>query len=227
MPAYLILRIPRTGQSDPDIQEIDILLRAFAEEGHLSPQWLQEQREKLIQQLTRWRQERLNTDQWIIEELDLQDDTWKSSNILFILPSYTDDDIEQETCMIMEDREEARKLRKECLVTVGATAPFERLIQAAMSPEVLDKLNQEGFTTVTYQYGDSFQVFHDVFPEYPRQAPEDNLTHGILVRAFGFKKEGLREEIRKCQKKEGESEEGLVISHAGVFFPSDLSILGR
>ena len=106
----------------------------------------------------------------------------------------------------MKSQQTEKKLRKECFVSVGATAPFEQLIQAALSPPVLAKLREHGFTTINFQCGDSLHVFNDVKPR--------NYL-GTTIKAFDFKREGLKDDIKACKKVEGESEEGLAITHAG------------
>lgn len=202
MPAYLVFREPsglnpfeRFGEliHKPKLKDLVESARKGVEHG------LKEAIEKTkLKSL-------YNKDHWVVRKLDLKDNDWKHSNIVFILPPLDNKAIHLKAFKIMEY---AKKVRKECLVTVGATAPFEQLIQAALSPEVLNKLIEKGFTTVNYQYGDSFQLFHEVTA---------NHNSAIKVYGFGFKREGLGADIKKCKKEEGKSEEGLVITHAGKF----------
>ena len=109
------------------------------------------------------------------------------------------------------------KLRKECLVTVGATATFEHLIQATLSDDVLKTLKEKGFTHLNFQYGNSSDLFHELYellPQFQREL-------GFVITSFGFEPKGLGGHIKKCKQVDGESEEGLVISHAGKFPSSD------
>ena len=96
---------------------------------------------------------------------------------------------------------------KECLITIGATAKFPELIEAALSEDCLQKLAGNGFTHLNVQYG-------DLKDHFSRLKPAD--TKGLNIRGFGFNKSGLNAEIRACQAKPGVSEEGLVICHAGI-----------
>lgn len=99
---------------------------------------------------------------------------------------------------------------KECLITVGATARFPELIQAALSEACLQQLSEGGFTHLTFQYGKSQELF-DVL----RKSVVD--ARGLNIKGFGFDAVGLNKQIRACQAKEGVSEQGLVICHAGEF----------
>lgn len=95
---------------------------------------------------------------------------------------------------------------KECLITVGATAKFPELIQAALSKTCLQKFIENGFTRLTFQYGDSESLFEIL------KAVEVN---ELEIRGFAFDAAGLNKQIRACQAKNGVSVQGLVICHAG------------
>jgi beta-1,4-N-acetylglucosaminyltransferase len=99
-----------------------------------------------------------------------------------------------------------RPLHKECFVTIGATAGFEDLLLAAISNEVSEILTQLSFTDLTVQCG----TMNDYFSKIK---PTDN--KGLRINNFGFKAQGLENEMRRCQPRKGVSEEGLVICHAG------------
>lgn len=96
---------------------------------------------------------------------------------------------------------------KECLITVGATAKFPELIQAALSSEVLQSFSDNGFTRLNFQCGDSLS-------EFESYRPSD--TKGLEIKAFAFNKDGLNKEMRATQAKSGVSEKGMVICHAGM-----------
>ena len=102
------------------------------------------------------------------------------------------------------------KLHKECFITVGATATFEQLIRATLSDEVLTKLREKGFTHLNYQYGNSSELFHELLLK-------DQKDLRLVINGFGFKPKGLGDDIKRCKRVDGNSEEGLVISHAGWF----------
>ncbi len=96
---------------------------------------------------------------------------------------------------------------KECLITTGATAKFPELIQAALTPECLQAFVDNGFTHLNFQCGETFSYFADL-------KPAD--TKGLDIKAFDFNKNGLNKEMRACQEKEGISQKGLLICHAGM-----------
>ena len=100
-------------------------------------------------------------------------------------------------------------IKKECLITTGATAKFPELISAVLSPACLSKFAENGFTHLNFQYGDLAEHF-DLYK--PKAAD----SKGLDIRGFDFNKSGLNKEIRACQAKEGVSEQGMVICHAGV-----------
>jgi beta-1,4-N-acetylglucosaminyltransferase len=98
-------------------------------------------------------------------------------------------------------------MNKECLITVGATAKFPELIQAALTPDCLQAFADNGFTHLNFQCGESLELFSSV-------KPAD--TKGLEIMAFDFNKNGLSTEMRACQGKDGVSTKGLVICHAGI-----------
>jgi len=113
----------------------------------------------------------------------------------------------------MEDSKHARTgPEKECFVTIGATAPFNSLIRAATEPAFIKNLQEAGYTKLRIQYGD-----HEggaIFQDRTQALDYAGLLEGFQVTGFGFKKEGLREEMLGVKGKAPE-EEGMVISHAG------------
>ncbi len=97
-------------------------------------------------------------------------------------------------------------MRKECLITTGATAKFLELIKAALSPECIQAFVDHGFTHLTFQCGDCLGSFEELKPEPIK---------GLYIRGFDFNSAGLHEEMIACQAKSNWSEKGLVICHAG------------
>jgi beta-1,4-N-acetylglucosaminyltransferase len=98
---------------------------------------------------------------------------------------------------------------KECLITIGATAKFPGLIQAALTPECLQAFVDNGFTRLNFQCGESFGSFESLRPVDAK---------GLEIKAFDFNKNGLNKEMRACQANKGVSMKGLVICHAGMGF---------
>lgn len=99
------------------------------------------------------------------------------------------------------------QLRRECFVTIGATAGFEALLAAAVSEQTLLRLKKFNYTHLTVQVGELESFFNQT-------KPED--TQGIVIKSFTFKKDGLTHNMKKCRAKPGVSEEGLVVCHAGL-----------
>ena len=96
---------------------------------------------------------------------------------------------------------------KECLITVGATARFPELISAALSIECLQTLKDKGFTHLNFQYGETKELFESLKPRSP---------DGLDIKGFDFNRNALHNEMARCQAKEGVSQRGLVICHAGM-----------
>ncbi|MCJ1435390.1 N-acetylglucosaminyldiphosphodolichol N-acetylglucosaminyltransferase catalytic subunit alg13 [Xylographa pallens] len=93
--------------------------------------------------------------------------------------------------------------QKLCFLTVGATAPFDALISAALSAPFLAALRAAAYTDLLLQHGAS-QVFN------PLAAAAAGKEHGLTVRGFAFNREGLGREMRAAR-------EGCVVSHAGAY----------
>lgn len=97
-------------------------------------------------------------------------------------------------------------MQREIFVTTGATADFPDLVANAVSDGTLQTLSDLGFTHLTIQGGKLADYFKGI-------EPTD--TKGINIRFFDFNKNGLHQQMRACQAKDGVSEEGLVVCHAG------------
>ncbi|MCJ1415234.1 N-acetylglucosaminyldiphosphodolichol N-acetylglucosaminyltransferase catalytic subunit alg13 [Xylographa parallela] len=91
--------------------------------------------------------------------------------------------------------------QKLCFLTVGATAPFDGLVTAALAAPFLAALRAAAYTDLLLQHGASL-VFD------PRAAAAAGKQHGLTVRGFAFNGEGLGREMRAAR-------EGCVVSHAG------------
>lgn len=98
------------------------------------------------------------------------------------------------------------ELRKECFVSVGATAEFPDLIRAALSHDCLQELIANRFTHLTVQFGASSQLFTDL---------KSTVQEDLAITGFAYDGNGLNQHVRRCQQESGVSEQGLVICHAG------------
>lgn len=100
-----------------------------------------------------------------------------------------------------------------CFVTTGATADFDPLIRAVLSPAFLEALEEDGYTDLVIQHGSSGATIFDEFI-----AANPKISHGsrrLRIRGFDFKKEGLAAEMQYVKGEEGRLQ-GVVISHAGM-----------
>ena len=97
---------------------------------------------------------------------------------------------------------------KLCFLTVGATASFSALIEAAVSPAFLTALESQGYTELSVQYGqDGKQLF-----EKCKAAAQ--ASSKVDVTGFDLDRSGLGRHMRRA-KGAKDASEGDVISHAG------------
>ncbi|EXJ60281.1 hypothetical protein A1O7_04433 [Cladophialophora yegresii CBS 114405] len=101
---------------------------------------------------------------------------------------------------------------KRCFVAVGATAPFNSLVRAVLEPVFIKALREAGYSQLQIQYGD--QSGQNTYREGVQLLNEQEPHDGFQVSGFGFKKEGLADEMRAV-KGSSPKTEGMVISHAG------------
>lgn len=100
--------------------------------------------------------------------------------------------------------------RRLCFITIGATASFDPLIEAALSPNFLDALHTLGYTDLLLQHGTEGSAILDRF----KQSTE--IRHEVNIQGFEFNKQGLGAEMRAAKGGENAAE-GVVISHAGMY----------
>jgi len=126
------------------------------------------------------------------------------------------------------------KREKICLVTVGATAPFNALVRAALTPQFLSSLSSHGYTTLVIQYGQlGPQHFTELVSELRDEEKQGIEIHGFdfgrgtswsnLLRAMKGDHTGwvVRGSEEKAKEKLGRRRErGIVISHAGTYLSS-------
>ncbi len=105
------------------------------------------------------------------------------------------------------------RLQKQCFVTVGATADFDTLIHATLSPHFLNALKANGYTDLRLQHGRNGTEILEKHAASARAndcgGPEINIS------GFDFNKQGLGQEMRAVKGGDG-ALEGIVISHAGI-----------
>lgn len=113
----------------------------------------------------------------------------------------------------MSVRHQLQKAQKVCFVTVGATANFDSLIKATLSPQFLRVLKTHNYTDLRLQYGKDGQKMLDEFSRCNVVMSEE--VQGLSISGFDFNKQGLGYEMRAA-KGDGNGVEGVVISHAGT-----------
>ena len=105
-----------------------------------------------------------------------------------------------------------QKSQKICFVTVGATANFDALIKATLSPPFLEALNTYRYTDLRLQHGSGGQKVLE------ESAATNGRVQELSISGFDFNKRGLGAEMRAA-KGEGNRVEGVVVSHAGTTPP--------
>ena len=106
-----------------------------------------------------------------------------------------------------------RKSQKVCFVTVGATASFDSLVKAALSPQFLEALETHDYTDLRLQHGKDGQKLLEGFRRSSYAMSEE--VQDLSISGFDFNKQGLGSEMRAA-KGQGNGVEGVVISHAGT-----------
>lgn len=106
---------------------------------------------------------------------------------------------------------------KRCFVTIGATAPFNSLIEAVLREDFLRALRDAKFSHLRIQYGKEGKVIFEKFVAGHGKEIRDHL--GIALTGFDFNASGLEQEFYAVQGSRSRSSrdpnEGIVISHAG------------
>ena len=103
--------------------------------------------------------------------------------------------------------------KKICFVTIGATAGFQALLRATLSPSFLTVLKEYRYTDLRLQYGQDGRGVLEQFEK--SQDLASNERYGFKISGFDFNKHGLEAEMRAA-KRQGQSTEGVVVSHAGI-----------
>jgi beta-1,4-N-acetylglucosaminyltransferase len=98
-----------------------------------------------------------------------------------------------------------------CFVTVGATASFDSLIRAVLSPSFLRALAKHEYTNLIIQFGKDAQ---SLFTNLAQEIGSAGHTYGIQVQGFDLAKK-LREVMKIASGVAGRRE-GVVVCHAGM-----------
>lgn len=98
---------------------------------------------------------------------------------------------------------------KICFLTVGATASFSALIEAAVSPAFLTALESQGYTELSVQHGQDGKQLFDKCKANAQKSSK------LTVTGFDLDKLGLGKHMRRA-KGAKDADEGVVISHAGM-----------
>lgn len=116
-------------------------------------------------------------------------------------------------------QQHSKMTSKLCFLTVGATASFTALIEAAVSPTFLAALEAQGYTELSVQYGqDGKQLFEKC------KAAASAASSKVNVTGFDLDRLGLGKHMRRAKGGSGSNststskesaQEGVVISHAG------------
>ena len=113
--------------------------------------------------------------------------------------------------------------RKLCFVTVGATAPFDLLIRASVTPSFLQYLASQNYTDLLIQHGkNGDKLLRDLLPEAMFDTSDPlvdpwAIIEGIKISRFDFRKEGLQREMLAARGGSlGYRSAGVVICHAGM-----------
>lgn len=117
-----------------------------------------------------------------------------------------------------QQNEAARaRSRKTCFVTIGATASFDALIEACLTPAFVKTLAAQRYTHLVIQYGKVGETILD--RAVPRSVQGERCAQGVHVSGFDFKQEGLNADMRAAKgRAETGDAEGVVVSHAGQSF---------
>lgn len=103
----------------------------------------------------------------------------------------------------------AERAHKLAFLTIGATAEFPALVEAAVTPQFLKALEAQEYTELLVQYG------QDGKPSFEKcQKLASQSGSSIKVSGFGIDKLGLGRYMRRAKGGDREKE-GVVISHAG------------
>jgi beta-1,4-N-acetylglucosaminyltransferase len=105
----------------------------------------------------------------------------------------------------------APQLERVCLVTVGATAGFKKLIDSVLLPSFWQYISSQGFTKLHIQCGPDV-----VWASKQLILLKDDVPLELTIDIFDVKKNLMKEEMILCKGVADKRQLGLVISHAGM-----------
>ncbi|KAL8668136.1 MAG: hypothetical protein Q9202_000114 [Teloschistes flavicans] len=109
-------------------------------------------------------------------------------------------------------------VQRVCFVTIGATAAFDQLLKAVLTPDFLQALRALNYTLLSLQYGKNGAKILEEECVTSAKAT----SYGIEITGFDFNRHGLGQEMWCCKAGEGRAE-GVVISHAGTANPDQIA----
>jgi beta-1,4-N-acetylglucosaminyltransferase len=105
---------------------------------------------------------------------------------------------------------EESHLERVCLVTVGATTGFTKLVESVLQPSFWQYLSSQRFTGLRVQCGPDI-----VWASKQLAGRKDDVPSGLYIDLFAAKKNLMKEEMSLCKEADCKRQLGLVISHAG------------
>jgi beta-1,4-N-acetylglucosaminyltransferase len=105
---------------------------------------------------------------------------------------------------------EGPRLDRVCLVTVGATTGFGKLVESVLQPSFWQYMNSQRFTQLRVQCGPDL-----AWASKQLAGRKVNIPSGLCIDLFASKKNLMKEEMSLCKDADGKRQLGLVISHAG------------
>ncbi|KAF5620663.1 beta-1 4-n-acetylglucosaminyltransferase [Fusarium tjaetaba] len=102
-------------------------------------------------------------------------------------------------------------LDRVCLVTVGATTGFGKLVESVLQPSFWQYLHSQSFTHLRVQCGPDFALASKQLADR-----KDDIPSGLCIDLFASRKNLMKEEMSLCKDADGKRQLGLVISHAGT-----------
>lgn len=112
---------------------------------------------------------------------------------------------------------------KTCFVTIGATATFTALIQRVLAAPFISALKSQGYTQLVVQYGAAGKPIYESAVQQAKTAGGKALS----VSGFDLDKAGLGKHMRQAKGGRAGAGEGVVVSHAGMFFFPYLTPLSK
>lgn len=106
--------------------------------------------------------------------------------------------------------------KKQCFVTVGATASFNELIAAVLAQDFLTSLSNEGYTDLLVQYGKGNKQLFDSNKSAISAAAS---KHNVTINGFELDPAGLQKYMLALKGNGTTTSEGVIISHAGTALP--------